>query len=98
MSGDAFVVGDRFVVDQRALREVGSRYDDAARALAIRRARDIVGCRRGLEGGYGFNRDRRLRKKSEELGKLRLHLRNVMAEVVEYLLGRCGNVFRIRFE
>src|SRR5580692_1726918 len=98
MSGDAFVVGDRLVVDQRALREVGSRYDDAARTLAIGRARDIVSCRSRLKGGYGFNRDRRFREKSEELGKLRLHLRNVTAEIVEYLFGRCGNVFGIGFE
>src|ERR1700681_2102112 len=98
MSGDAFVVRDRLIVNQRALREVGGGDDDAARALAIRRAGDVVGCSGGLESGYGFDGDWRLRKKSEELWKFRLHLGNVVSEVFEDLLGGSRNVFRIRFE
>ena len=88
MSGNAFVVGDRLVVDQRALREVGGGDDDAAGALAVRSAGDVVGCSGGLEGGYGFDGDRRLGKQSEELRKFRLHLGDVVAEVVEDLLRR----------
>src|SRR5438309_7345041 len=57
-----------------------------------------MGCSGGLEGRYGFNGDRRLRKKSEELRKFRLHLGNIVAKVFEDLLGRSRNVFRIRFE
>ena len=67
MSGDAFVVGDRLVVDQRALCEVGGGDDDAAGALAVRSAGDVVGCSGGLESGYGFDGDRRLGKQGEEL-------------------------------
>src|SRR5271157_4098932 len=98
MSGDALVVGDRLVVDERALGEVGSGDDDAAGALAIRRAGDVVGCSGGLEGGYGFDGDRRLRKKSEKLREFRLHLGDVVAEIFEDLLRRGGNVFGIGFE
>src|SRR6266851_10429841 len=98
MSGNAFVVGDRLVVDQRALREVGGGNDDAARARAVRSAGHVVGCSGGLEGGYGFDGDWRLRKKSEELRKFRLHLSDVVAEVFEDQLGGSRNVFRIRFE
>src|SRR6266576_161257 len=57
-----------------------------------------MGCSGGLEGGYGFDGDWRLRKKSEELRKFRLHLGNIVAKVFEDLLGRSRNVFRIRFE
>src|ERR1700675_972954 len=98
MSGDAFVVGDRLIIDQRALREVGGGDDHAAGTLAVRRAGNVVGCSGGLEGGYGFNGDWRLRKKSKYLRKFRLHLTDVVAEVFENLLGGSRNVFRIRFE
>src|SRR5208283_3320850 len=98
MSGNAFMVGDRLVIDERALGEVGGSNHDAARALAVRSAGDVVGGSGGLEGGYGLDRDRRLRKKSEKLRKLRLHLRDVVAEIFENLVGRGRNVFGIRFE
>ena len=98
MSGDAFVVGDRLVVDQRALREVGGRNDDAPGALAVRGAGDVVRGSGRLKCGYGFDRDRRLWKKGEELRKLRLHLGDVAAEIVQDLLRRGRDVFGIRFE
>src|ERR1700675_88736 len=98
MSGNAFVIGDRLIVDQRAFSEVGSGDDDAAGALAVRRAGNIVGCSGRLEGGYGFYGDWGLWKKSEELRKFRLHLGDVVAEVLENLLRGSRNVFRIRFE
>ena len=98
MSGDAFMVGDCLVVDERALREIGGGNDDATGALAVRRAGHVMGCSGRLECGYGFDGDWRLRKKSEELRKFRLHLGNVVAEGFEDLLGRSRNVFRIRFE
>src|ERR1700675_2359292 len=98
MSGDAFVIGDRLIVDQRALREVGGGDDHAAGTLAVRSAGHVVSRSGGLEGGYRFDGDRRLRKKCEKLRKFRLHLSDVVAEVVENLLRGSRNVFRIRFE
>src|ERR1022692_673049 len=98
MSGDAFVVRNGLVVDERAVREVGSGDDDSTGALAIRSAGNVVGRGSGLEGGYRFDGHRRLRKKGEELRKLRLHLRDVAAEIVEDLLGGRRNVFGIGFE
>src|SRR5258708_39492672 len=97
MSGNAFVVGDRLVIDQGALREVGGGDDDAAGAFAIRRAGDVMGCGGGLEGGNGFDGDWRLRKKSEELRKLRLHLGDVVAGVIEELLRRSRRGFWVVF-
>ena len=44
----------------------------------------------GLEGGDGLDGDRAAGDEGEELGKLRLHLRDVAAVVVEDLLGRGG--------
>src|ERR1700691_691198 len=98
MSRNAFVVGDGLVVDQRAFGEVRSGNDDAAGALAVRGAGDVVSCGGGLKGGYGFNRDRRLWKQSEQLRKFRLHLGDVAAEIIEDLLGRGRYVFGIGFE
>src|SRR5271157_1442300 len=97
MSGNAFVVGDGFVVDERAVLEVGGGNHNAAGALAVRSAGDVVGGSGGLEGGYGLDRDRRLWKKSEKLRKFRLHLRDVVAEIFEDLVGRGRNVFGICF-
>src|SRR5260370_35075395 len=90
MSGDALVVGDRLVINERALGEVGGGDDDAAWALAIRGAGDVVGGSGGLEGRYGLDRDRRLRKQSEELRKFRLHLGDVVAETGENSARRSG--------
>src|SRR5580704_9029311 len=98
MSGDAFVVGDGFVIDERALSKLGSGHHDAAWAFAVRSAGHVVGCSGGLKGRYCFNGDRRLGKKGEKLRKFRLHLSNVAAEIVEDLIGGGRNVFGIRFE
>src|SRR5208283_272259 len=98
MSGDALVVSDCLVVDERAPRKVGGGHDDAAGALAVRSAGNIVGRSGRLKGGYGFDGDRRLRKQGEELRKLRLHLCDVVAEIVQYLLGRGRNIFGIGLE
>jgi hypothetical protein len=68
MSGDAFVVGDGFIVDERAVREIGSGDHDAAGTLAIGCASDVVGRGGRLEGGYRFDRDGRFRKQGEKLG------------------------------
>ena len=80
------------------MREVGGGHDDAAGALAVRRAGNIVGRSGRLEGGNGFDGDRRLRKKGEELREFEVHLSNVAAEIVEDLLRRTWNVLGIRFE
>src|SRR6202035_3745749 len=98
MSGNAFVVGDGFVVNQRASSEIRCGDDDAARAFAIRSAGYVMSCRGRLERGNGFNRDRRFGKESKKLRKFRLHLGDVVAEIVEDLLCRSRNVFGISFE
>src|ERR1022692_4504874 len=98
MAGNAFMVGDGLISDQRAIREVGSGDDNAAGALAVRRARDIVGCGCGLERGDGLDGDRRLWKKREKLRKFRFHLRDVAAEIVKDVLGGGRNVFGIGLE
>src|SRR5208283_3153361 len=98
MSGNAFVVGDRLVVDERALGEVRGGDHDAAGTLAVGSAGNVVGGSGSLECGYGLDRDRRLRKKSEKLRKLRLHLRDVVAEIFENLLRGSRFVFGIGFE
>src|SRR5208282_5910886 len=95
MSGNAFVVSNCLIVDERALGEIGSGYDDAAGALTVRRTGDVVRSGGGLECGDGFDSDRRLWKKSEELGKFRLHLSDVTAEIVEDLIGGRWNIFWI---
>src|SRR5208282_694066 len=72
--------------------------DDAAGALTVGSAGDVVSSGGGLEGGYGFDSDGRFRQKSEQLGQFRFHLGDVVTVVVEDLLGRGGNVFGIGFE
>src|SRR5271155_6217513 len=98
MSGDAFVVGDRLIVDQRALSEVGGGDNNAAGAPAIWRAGNIVGRSGSLECRYGFDGDRRLGKQGEELREFRLHLSDVVAEIVENLVRGGRNVLGIGFE
>src|ERR1017187_27340 len=98
MSGDALVIGGRFVVDQGAIREIGSGDYDAAGAFAIGSADDVVSRSGRLEGGDGFDGDGRFRKKGEELGKFRLHLGDVVAEIFEDLIGGAWYVFGIGFE
>src|SRR6266853_576266 len=98
MSGDAFVVSDGLVVDQRALSEVGGGDDDAAGSLAVGSAGDVVGGGGGLECGDGFDGHWRSGKQSEELREFGLHLGDVVAEVLEDLLGGGGDVFGIAFE
>src|SRR5258706_14485204 len=87
MSGNTFMIGNGFVIDERTLGKVRGSDHHSARAFAVRRAGHIVGCRRGVEGGYGFHRDRRLGKKREQGWKFRLHLCDVAAEIVEDLFG-----------
>src|SRR5450759_181945 len=98
MSGDAFVVGDRLVVDQRAVREVGGRNDDAAWAFAVSSTGDVVRRSGGLKCRNGFDRYRRFWKKCEELRKLRLHLGDVATEIHQDLLRRSRDVLGIRLE
>src|SRR5579871_5793870 len=94
----AFVVGNGFVVDQRASSEIRRRDDDAARAFAIRSASYVVSCCGRLECGDSFNGDWRFRKQGKQLRKFRLHLGNVVTEIVEDLLRGSRNVFGIGFE
>src|ERR1700722_3097460 len=97
MSGNAFVIRDGLVVNQRAFGKVRSGNDDAAGPLAVWSAGDVVRRGRGLERGDRFDRDRRFWQQGEKLGKLRLHLRDVVAEIVEDLLGGTRNIFGISF-
>ncbi len=98
MSGDTFVVGDRLVVDERALCEVGGGNDNAAGALAVRSAGDVMGCIGRLEDRYGLDGHRRFGKQVEEPRKLRFHLGDVVAEIVEDLFRGGRSVFGIGFE
>lgn len=89
------MVGNRLVIDGGTLGEVGGRHYDAARALAIWRAGDVMSGSRRLESRNGFDRDWRLRQEREELRKLGLHLCDVAPKIVEDLLRRSWNVFGI---
>src|SRR5271155_1651907 len=95
MSWNSFVVGDGFVIDERALGEVRGGNNYATGPLAVGGSSDVVSRRCGLEGGYRFDGDWRLGKKCKELRELWLHLRYVVAEIVEDLFGRSRNVFGI---
>src|SRR5689334_12030109 len=88
MSGDAFMVSVCFVIDERAVRKVGCSHNDAAGALAVRSAGDIVSCSGSLERGYGFYRDRRFGQQVEKPGQFGLHLGDVTAEIVKDLFRR----------
>src|ERR1035437_6488153 len=65
MSGNAFVIGDSLIIDQRALRKVRGRDHHAARPLAVGRPGYVMGCRSGLKCRNGFHGNRRLGQKSE---------------------------------
>ena len=98
MSGNAFVVSDCLIVNQRALREIRCRHDHAAGPLTVRRPGDVVSGGGRLKRRNGFDRHRRFRQQGEQFRKLRLHLRDVMAEIIEDLLSGRRDVFRIGFE
>ena len=95
MAGDALVIRDRLVVDQRAAAVVGDGDRDAAGALSVGRAGLVVRRRGLLEIGDRFDRDRRGRDEREELRKLGPHLRDVAVEVVDDRLRRRRLVLRI---
>ena len=95
MSRDALVIGRGLIIDQPAMREIGRGDADASRTLAVGRAGLIVRRRAGLKRRDGFDRHRGTGDVAEQLGKLRLHLRNVLAEVIQNLLGRSGDVLGI---
>src|SRR5271154_5176191 len=90
MAGNAFVVGDGLVVNQRALRKVRSSDYHAARPLAVWRADHVVGGRAGVEGWYRLHRHWRFWKKGKQLRQLGLHLRDVTAGVFQDLILRPG--------
>src|ERR1700730_18658783 len=98
MSGNPFVIGDRLVVNQRAVREVGRRNDHTSRTLAVGATGYIVVPDALLKSVYGFDGDWRLRENREELRKLRLHLRDVAPEIIYDLLRRSRDVFGIGLE
>ena len=95
MAGDAFVVGDGLVVDEGAVGVVGYGDGDAAGAVAVGSAGLVVGGDAGLEGGDGFDGDGAVGQDGEELGEFGLHLRDVVAEVVEDLLFGRGGVLGV---
>src|SRR6476646_11353383 len=95
MSWNTFMVGDCFVIEERAVRKIGCGHHDAAGSLAVRSSSYIVGCRRSLECRYGFYRDRRFGQQIEKPWEFGLHLGNVAAEIIKNLLRGGGNVFGI---
>ncbi len=67
MAGNALVIGGGFVVDQRAVGEIGGGDDDAAGALTVWRAGLVVGGRGGLEIRDRLDGDGRARNDGEQL-------------------------------
>src|SRR5579864_4558726 len=98
MSGYALVIGDRLIVDETSLPKVGNRYDYAARPLAVRCPRLIVRGIAGLEVRHRLDGDRRPWHEFEQLGQLRFHLGNVVAEIVHDLARGRGAIFRVLLE
>src|SRR5262249_12797150 len=86
MTGYALVIGNGFIIDQRALRGIRDRNNDAARTFSVRRALDIMGCGGFGEIGNRFHSYRRFRQQSEQLRKLWLHLIDVVLVVIQNLL------------
>ncbi len=80
MSGDAFVIGDGLVVDERALSEIGGGDDDAAGALAVGSAGDVVGGCGGLEYRDGFDGDWRLKSSRICSAEVGMYLELVLNE------------------
>ena len=80
------------------MREIGGGDHDAPGAFAVGRAGLIVRGRRRLEIRYGLDGDRRAGDVAEQIRKLGLHLRNVLAEVLENLLGGGRDVLGIGFQ
>ena len=95
MSRDALVIGGGLIVDQPAMREIGRGDADPSRTLAVGRAGLIVRGGARLKRRNGFDRHRRAGNVAEQFGKLGLHLRDVLAEVIQNLLGRSGDVLGI---
>ncbi len=83
MAGNPLVIGGRLIVDEGAMREVGSGDNDPARPRAIRRSGLVVGRRRRLESRYGFHGYGRAGNIGEELRQLALHLGEVLAIVID---------------
>src|ERR1700687_226645 len=92
------MVGDRFGIDQCALRKLRHGDDDAAGPLTVRSAGDIVSCSASVERRDRLDSYRRLGEEGEEFGEFGLHLGYVAAKVVENLLRRSSFVFGISFE
>src|SRR5450631_1849695 len=86
MAGYAFVICDGFVIDERALRKVGHSDDHAAGAFAVRRAGLVVRGVRRLKSRHSLNGDRRAGNEAEKIRELWLHLRDVLAKVIDDLL------------
>jgi len=91
------VVRDGFVVDQRALGKVGGGYNDAAGALAVRSASDVVSCGGRLKCWNGFDGHWRLGQQGEELGKFGLHLLDVMRKSSSICSAEVGAYFLLVF-
>src|SRR5258708_27701433 len=64
---NAFMVSNRFVVDQRALGKLRGSYDNTTRTLAVGSARDIVRRGRRLERRNGLDGYGRFGQQSEEI-------------------------------
>src|ERR1019366_2436114 len=97
MPGYALVIRDGFIVDEGALAEVGGGHDHATRALAIWRAGLVVRGHGRLEIRDGFDSDGRAWDEAEQFGKLRLHLRDVLAEILDNLFSGGGYVLGLVF-
>ena len=91
----AFVIRHGLIVNQRTVSEIGRCDTDPARPLAVRGARLVMGGVRALEIRNGFDRHGGPRNIAEQFRQFRLHLRDVLAKVIQNLLSRGRNVLRI---
>ena len=95
MSRNALMIGRGLIIDQPAMRKIGRGDADASRTLAVGRAGLIVRGGARLKRRNGFDRHRRAGNVAEQFRQLRLHLRDVLAEIIENLLGRSRDVLGI---
>ena len=83
VAGNALMIGNGLVVDVAAVGGVGDCNGDAAGTLAVGCSALVVGCGRSLEGRDGLDGDGGFGQEVEKLRQVRLHLGDVLAEVLD---------------
>ena len=93
--GNSLVIGDSLIVDERALAEIRNCHNYPAWSFAIGCACLVVSGIAGLEIRHRLHGDRRARHNAKQLRQLGLHLRDVLAEILDNLPSRHRPVLRI---